>query len=165
MVRKKNEHSINGYLDVENLQELADGIIALEEKNLKKWTKKHSKAKGFIQPRIERGQDLEGLIRARFQGIGDEVFEIAMWVDLYINTRDSLFSDVDGEYSVLMNTNEAVEALMIYEKNHPDEFDFVKEWVGSFGCLLVDGRQSFIGGWFTDWFSESLFTIGALGQK
>ena len=76
MAAKKSKSE--NYLSVENLGELADVMMALEEKSQKKWSKK---------PALKRGEDLQNLIEAKFPGIGEEALEIAMWVDLYIYTR------------------------------------------------------------------------------
>lgn len=158
MVSKKKS-ATDGYLDIKNLEKLADAMIVLEQKNLKKWTKKRSKAEGFIQPRIERGQDLEELIRSRFQGIGEEALEVAMWVDLYLCTR---YLSVGEEYLVLMDTKQAVETLIVYEKNHPEDFELIKEWVDTFGCLLTDGVLS-DNSWLDQVFFELLLGSGVLG--
>ena len=149
MAAKKSKSE--SYLSVENLGELADSIMALEEKSLKKWNKK---------PAIKRGEDLRYLIEKKFPGIGEEALDIAMWVDLYIYTRDSLFS-ADGYFS-LMEIDEAITSLMKYEKKNSSEFEYIKDWVSDFGCLLTEGSGSDIGAWFHDWFFEPLTEIGAI---
>ena len=89
MAAKKSKSE--NYLSVENLRELADAMMALEEKSEKKWSKK---------PAVKRGEDLQALIETKFPGIGEEAFAVVMWVDLYIATRDLLFSSED--YFALM---------------------------------------------------------------
>ena len=72
----------DNYLSVEILRDLADKMMELETKNLKKWSKK---------PATKRGEDLQGLIEAKFPGIGEEALRIAMWVDLVLlYIRDEL---------------------------------------------------------------------------
>jgi pentose-5-phosphate-3-epimerase len=152
MAAKKGKSE--SYLSVENLRELADAMMALEEKSLKKWSKK---------PAIKRGEDLQNLIEAKFPGIGDEAHRVAMWVDLYIYTRATL-TDHDY-YFTLMDSDEAITALMKYEKKNPSQFESIFEWVGQFGCLLTEGSGSEIGAWFHDWFFEPLFEVEALADK
>ncbi len=142
------------HLSVEILRDLADKMMELETKNLKKWSKR---------PAIKRGEDLQGLIEAKFPGIGEEALRIAMWVDLYIYTCATL-TDNDY-YFTLMNTDEAITALMKYEKKNPSQFEGILEWVGDFGCLLTEGSDSDIGAWFHDWFFEPLFEVEALADK
>lgn len=151
MAAKKSKSE--NYLSVENLGELADAMMALEVKSLKKWSK---------VPAVKRGEDLQALIETKFPGIGDEAVEIAMWVDLYIYTCDLLVSSED--YFAFLEIEEAITELMKYEKKHPGEFEYMKEWVGDFGCLLTEGSESDIGAWFHDWFFEPLVAIGALAD-
>ena len=152
MAAKKSK--TENYLTVENLAELADAMVALEDKSLKKWIKR---------PAIKRGEDLQELIEAKFPGVGDEALRIAMWVDLYIYTRGTL-TDNDY-YFTLMDSDEAITALMKYGKKNPEQFESISEWVGDFGCLLTEGSGSDIGAWFHDWFFEPLFEIEALADK
>jgi hypothetical protein len=148
----KKSNSEN-YLSVENLGELADAMMALEKTNLKKWSK---------TPALKRGEDLHALIEEKFPGIGNEAIEIAMWVDLYIYTRSWLGPSED--YFAFMEIDEAITELMKYEKKNLEEFEYMKEWVGDFGCLLTEGSESDIGAWFHDWFFEPLVAIGALAD-
>jgi NTP pyrophosphatase (non-canonical NTP hydrolase) len=150
MAAKKSKSE--NYLSVENLGELADAMMALEEKSLKKWSKK---------PALKRGEDLQTLIQAKFPGIGDEAFLVAMWVDLYIDTRGSLSSSYDS--FAFMEIDEAISALMKYEKKNPGEFEDILGWVYEFGCLLTEGIGSDIGAWFHDRFSDLKFEIGIIG--
>ena len=152
MAAKKGKSE--SYLSVENIRVLADAMMALEEKGLKKWSKK---------PALKRGEDLQNLIEAKFPGIGDEAHRVAMWVDLYIYTRATL-TDNDY-YFTLMDSDEAIAALMKYEKKNPSQFERIFEWVGDFGCLLTEGSDSDIGAWFHDWFFEPLFEVEALADK
>jgi len=138
-------------LSVENLRELADIMIALEAKSLKKWSKR---------PAVKRGEELQELIEEKFPGVGDEALTVAMWVDLYIYTRDTLTGE---DYCfTLMEVDEAIPKLMKYALKNPEQFQGIGEWVSEFGCLLTEGRNSDIGAWFHDHFSEFLFEIDAL---
>lgn len=149
MAAKKSR--VESYLSVKNLRELADQMLELETKNLAKSRKKLA---------TSRGEDLRNLIKTRFPDIGEEALKVAMWVDLYIYTRDIL-TDNDY-YFTLMNVDEAIPALIEFENNNPDQFQSIFEWVNNFGCLLTEGRHSDIGAWFHDWFFEPLFEIEAL---
>lgn len=138
-------------LSVEYLRELADIMIALEAKSLKKWSKR---------PAVKRGEELQELIEEKFPGVGDEALTVAMWVDLYIYTRDTLTGE---DYCfTLMEVDEAIPKLMKYALKNPEQFQGIGEWVSEFGCLLTEGRNSDIGAWFHDHFSEFLFEIDAL---
>ena len=139
------------FLSVENLRELADIMIALEAKSLKKWNK---------IPKVKRGEELQELIEKKFPDIGDEALTVAMWVDLYIYTRDTLTPN--DYYFTLMEVDEAIPKLMKYALKNPEQFQGIGEWVSEFGCLLTEGRNSDIGAWFHDHFSEFLFEIDAL---
>jgi pentose-5-phosphate-3-epimerase len=152
MAAKKSKS--DNYLTVLNLRELADAMMVLEEKSLKKWSKK---------PAVKRGEDLQALLEDKFPGIGDEVFRVAMWVDLYLYTRDIL-TDSDY-YFTLMDIDEAIPVLIKYANEHPDQFESIFEWVRDFGCLLTEGSGSDIGAWFHDWFFEPLFEVEALADK
>lgn len=138
-------------LSVEYLRELADIMIALEAKSLKKWSKR---------PAVKRGEELQELIEKKFPDIGDEALTVAMWVDLYIYTRDTLTPN--DYYFTLMEVDEAIPKLMKYALKNPEQFQGIGEWVSEFGCLLTEGRNSDIGAWFHDHFSEFLFEIDAL---
>jgi pentose-5-phosphate-3-epimerase len=151
MAAKKSK--TENYLSVENLRELADAMMALEEKSLKKWNKSP----------LKRGDELQELIETKFPGIGDEAFQIAMWVDLYIYTRDTLNNN--DYYFKLMDVDEAIPGLLKYEKKNPDQFTRILEWVGDYGCLLIEGSGSDIGTWFFDWYFEPLFEVEALADK
>ena len=151
MAAKKSKSE--NYLSVENLGELADAMMALEEKSLKKWNKSP----------LKRGEELQGLIETKFPGIGDEALQVAMWVDLYIYTRDTL--NENDYYFKLMDVDEAIPGLLKYEKKNPDQFTHILEWVGDYGCLLIEGSGSDIGSWFFDWFFEPLFEVEALADK
>jgi hypothetical protein len=150
MAAKKSKSE--SYLSVENLAELADAIMELEEKSLRKWSKK---------PAVKRGEDLQNLIEAKFPGIGDEAYRVAMWVDLYIDVSGSLSSRYD--IFAFMEIDEAITALMKYEEQNPGEFEDILGWVYEFGCLLTEGSASDIGAWFHDRFTDLKFEIGAIG--
>lgn len=151
MAAKKSKSE--NYLSVENLRELADAMMALEEKSEKKWSK----------AALRRGEDLQGLIGTKFPDIGDEAARLSMWVDLYIYTHVTLR---DNDYFfTLMDCDEAITALIKYEKKNPSQFESIFEWVCDFGCLLTEGSGSDIGGWFHDWFFEPLFEVEALADK
>ena len=152
MAAKKSKSE--NYLSVENLAELADAMMALEEKSLKKWSKSP----------LKRGEELQGLIGTKFPDIGDQAARLSMWVDLYIYTHVTLR---DNDYFfTLMDTDEAITALIKYEKKNPSQrFQSIFEWVCDFGCLLIEGSGSDIGGWFHDWFFEPLFEVDALADR
>ena len=152
MAAKKSKSE--NYLSVENLRELADAMMALEEKSEKKWSK----------AALRRGEDLQGLIGTKFPDIGDQAARLSMWVDLYIYTHVTLR---DNDYFfTLMDTDEAITALIKYEKKNPtQQFQSIFEWVCDFGCLLTEGSGSDIGGWFHDWFFEALIDVDALADK
>ena len=150
MAAKKGK--TDNYLSIEILRDLADKMMELETINLKKWSKR---------PTIKRGEDLQGLIEAKFPGIGQEALRIALWVDLYIDTQESLFSR--GDYFAFLDVEDAMLELLKYEKKHPQEFEDIAGWVGEFGCLLTEGSGSDIGGWFHDWFSDLKIEVGAIG--
>jgi hypothetical protein len=151
MAAKKSKSE--NYLSVENLRELADAMMALEEKSLKKWSKAP----------LRRGEDLQGLIGTKFPDIGDQAARLSMWVDLYLYTRDTLSEN--DYFFTLMDCDEAITALIKYEKKNPSQFESIFEWVCDFGCLLTEGSGSDIGGWFHDWFFEPLFEVEALADK
>jgi hypothetical protein len=151
MAAKKSKSE--NYLSVENLGELADAMMVLEEKSEKKWSKAP----------LRRGEDLQGLIGTKFPDIGDQAARLSMWVDLYLYTRDTLSEN--DYFFTLMDCDEAITALIKYEKKNPSQFESIFEWVCDFGCLLTEGSGSDIGGWFHDWFFEPLFEVEALADK
>jgi len=140
------------FLSVENLRELADIMIELEAKSFKKWIKR---------PAVKRGEDLQELIEEKFPGVGDQALTVAMWVDLYMYTRDFL-TENDYYHFTVMEVDEAIPKLIKYEQKNPDEFQLISEWVSDFGCLLTDGLYSDVGAWFYDNFFDILLKIEAL---
>ena len=146
----KKKISTDSYLSVKNIGEVSEEILSLEVKNLKRWQKK---------PAIKRGEDLQKIIETKFPEIGDDALNLSMWVDLYIYVQNLL--SCGDDFFVFMDIDEAVEALKVYENENPEQFEYLSEWVGDFGCLLTEGIGSDIGGWFHDWIADTIITVGA----
>jgi hypothetical protein len=111
-------------------------------------------------PKIKRGEDLHTLIAAEFPGIGDDAYRVAMWVDLYAHMEGLLSSE--DTFVACMDIDQAMLELMKYEKKHPEDFQNISYWVWEFGCLLVEGSESFIGSWFHDSFVEICISLGII---
>ena len=151
MTSKKKAIS-ESYFTVANIAVIAELMVALEEKNSKRWSKK---------PALKRGEDLREILLKRFPEIDDNgIWWFAIWVDLYLYIRDLLVCE--EETYALMNIEEAITALQIYEAESPEVFEYIVDWAGDFGCLLTEGTSSDIGGWFHDWFWEPLEAVGAI---
>ena len=151
MATKKKIDS-NSYLTNANVVEIAEFMLALEEKNAKRWSKK---------PAVKRGEDLREILIKKFPEIDDNgIWWFAIWVDLYLYVKDLLICG--DEAFALMNIDETITALQNYESENPEAFEYIVGWAGDFGCLLTEGISSDIGGWFHDWFWEPLDSIGAL---
>ena len=146
-----NKGKNGDYLNVKILREFADKMIELESQGSKKTS---------TRPSLQRGEELQELIQAKFPGIGSDSLRIALWVDLYTYTRDTLSGN--DYYFTLMDVDEAITELIKFEADNPDQFEMVSDWMNDFGCLFPDGRGSDIGAWFHDWFFEPLFEIEAL---
>lgn len=149
MAAKKG--SSEDYLNFDVLEDLAAQIVGLENKNQKKWSKK---------PALKRGVDLSEIILKKFPEIGDEISQVALWVDLLIHTREQLTYNPD--YFVLVDLSEAIEKLKKFESKNSDQFEYVYQWVDDFGCLFTEGSLSDIGGWFYDWFTDVLVGNGII---
>jgi hypothetical protein len=151
MATKKKIDS-DSYLTNANVVEVAGLMVALEEKNAKRWSK---------TPRVKRGEDLREILVKKFPEIDDNgIWWFAIWVDLYLYVQDLLVCG--DEAFALMNIDEAITALQNYENENPEAFEYIVGWAGEFGCILTEGISSDIGGWFHDWFWEPLDSIGAL---
>lgn len=137
---------------IEEISEVADKLLALEEKSLEKWAK---------APAVKRGEDMAKALTDKFGKLKkDHLLLLALWVDLSIYLPTVLHSD-EGQVA-LMDKYEALEKLM--ELEHAGKFyiDDYLDWVSQFGCLLTEGSKSDIGAWFHDSFSEVLAEIEAI---
>jgi len=151
MATKKKIDS-DSYLTNANVVEIAELMLALEEKNAKRWSKK---------PAVNRGEDLRKILIKKFPEIDENgIWWFAIWVDLYLYVKDLLVCG--DEIFALMNVDEAITALQSYESENPEAFEYIVGWAGEFGCLLTEGISSDIGAWFHDWFWDPLDSIGAL---
>lgn len=148
----KKKNSSDSYLTNANVALIAEQMLALEEKNAKRWSKK---------PAVKRGEDLREILIKNFPGIDENgIGWFAIWVDLYLYVKDLLVCG--DEIFALMNVDEAITALQSYESENPEAFEYIVDWAGEFGCLLTEGISSDIGAWFHDWFWDPLDSIGAL---
>lgn len=138
---------------IEHISNLAQKMLTLEKKSAKRWSKK---------PAFERGKDLQKIFLENFPKSKKDFTLFALWVDFYIHISDLLVCS--EETYALMDIDEAISALMIYQTENPDEFDYMLDWVEEFGCLLVQGvsGDTDIGAWFYDWFWDPLVSVGAL---
>jgi hypothetical protein len=151
-VSSKKENSSDSYLTNANVASIAEQMLALEEKNAKRWSKK---------PAVKRGEDLREILIKKFPEIDENgIWWFAIWVDLYLYVKDLLVCG--DEIFALMNVDEAITALQSYESENPEAFEYIVGWAGEFGCLLTEGISSDIGAWFHDWFWDPLDSIGAL---
>lgn len=145
-------NSSDSYLTNANVALIAEQMLALEEKNAKRWSKK---------PAVKRGEDLREILIKKFPEIDENgIWWFAIWVDLYLYVKELLVCG--DETFALMNVDEAIAALQTYETENPEAFEYIVDWAREFGCLLTEGISSDIGAWFHDWFWDPLDSIGAL---
>jgi hypothetical protein len=138
-------------LSIDDITTLATEILALEEKNQKRWNK---------TPRMARGEDLQKIILNCFPDLdSDDIAWTALWVDIYISL---FYTSEEGESVALLSHEEAVMALMEKTEEDLDYFASELEWIGNFGCLLTEGSASDIGGWFFDPMWDRLYEIEAI---
>jgi len=137
---------------IEDINEVADKLLALEEKSLKKWAK---------APAVNRGEDMSKALTDKFGKLKkDDLFLLALWVDLNIYLP-TVLNSYQGHVA-LMDKNEALIKLMDLEQAGELYIDEYLDWVSQFGCLLTEGSRSDIGAWFHDGFSEVLSEIEAI---
>jgi len=151
-VASKKTNKPKSLWGIEDICEVADKLLALEEKSLKKWAK---------APAVNRGEDMSKALTEKFGKLKkDDLLLLALWVDLSIYLPTVLHS-YEGHVA-LMDKNEALEKLMELEKAGKFYIDDYLDWVSQFDCLLTEGSKSDIGAWFHDGFSEILAEIEAI---
>jgi hypothetical protein len=138
-------------LTIDDVKAVAESILAMEPKSLKRWNK---------TPRRARGEDLSGIIETYFPGISeDDKVWTALWVDIFIS--QCYLSEPD-EIVALLSYEEATDALMKQALKDSSSYETELEWVCDFGCLLTEGANSDIGAWFHDGMWERLEGVGAI---
>ena len=160
------------YFSTANIMNLANQIIELERTKSADWD---------VSSPFQRGEDLSKLIRSSCKDISDEdCIRLAAWVDIAISC--GLFLKPQDGFKVLMNTEEAVSALLKLEakndsktivnpftdeiilKSFGGDIEPVYEWASDFGCLLIQGSEDDIGQWFYDFIYEYLLHIEAFEE-
>lgn len=121
------------------------------------------------------------MIRISCKDISDgDCVRLSAWVDIAIFCAPYL-KPQDG-FESLMNTEEAVSALLsleannysrtevnpftgeTFEKSFRGDIEAVYEWASDFGCLLLQGSKTDIGQWFFDFIYEYLLHVEAIQE-
>ncbi len=141
----------NFTLSIQDVVTIANEILAIEDKNLKRWSK---------IPRFARGEDLTRLIKTHFPDLdSDDITWTALWVDVYISL---CHSSEKGEMVALLSYEEIVQIFMDKTEEDLNYFESELEWISEFGCLLTEGSGSDIGAWFFDPMWDRLYEIEAI---
>lgn len=151
MAEKKsaNEKSTWGIKDID---QVAEALFALEEKNQKKWAK---------APAVSRGEDMSKALVAKFGKLKkEEQIYLAFWVDICIYLP-TVLNSYPGHIA-LMDKSQTLEKLITLEAAGELYIDEYLDWVSQFGCLLTQGSQSDIGAWFHERFHDLLSEIEAI---
>ena len=145
----------NFTLSIDDVVIMAKEILAMEDKNLKRWSK---------IPQRARGEDLTKIITTHFPDLDDDdITWAALWVDLYVFISLN-FKSTEGELVVLLSCEETVETLMGKTEEDLNYFESELEWITNFGCLLTEGSDSDIGAWFFDLIWDRLYEIEAIAD-